>query len=85
MAAGLPVLLSPGCNLDEVEGAGAGFVVDAAVAAFAEKLRLLLTDQAMRHEMGQRARQLAEERYAWDGIAERLEDVYVRLICAKCN
>ncbi len=80
MAAGLPVLLSPGCHLDEVDGAGAGFVVDAAVAAFAEKLRLLLTDQAMRHEVGERARRLAEERYAWDGIAERLENVYQSLL-----
>lgn len=76
MAAGRPVLLSPGCHLDEVEGAGAGFVVAATVDAFAEKLRLLLTNRPLRREMGERARQLVEARYTWDGIAERLEDVY---------
>ena len=80
MAAGLPVVLSPGCNLDEVEGAGAGYVVDAEVDAFAEKLRLLLRDQDLRRNMGQRARRLVEESYSWDGIAERLEDVYRSLL-----
>ncbi|MCY3863892.1 MAG: glycosyltransferase [Chloroflexi bacterium] len=80
MAAGLPVLLSPGCNLDEVEGAGAGFVVEATVAAFAIGLRKLLLDEGSRRKMGQRARRLVEERYAWDGIAERLEDVYRNLL-----
>lgn len=80
MAAGLPVSLSPGCHLDEVEGAGAGFVVEATVDAFAEGLRTLLRDEGLRRKMGQRARRLVEERYAWDGIAERLEDVYAKLL-----
>ena len=39
-----------------------------------------MTDQALRSQMGQRARQLVEERYAWDEIAECLEDVYRSLI-----
>lgn len=76
MAAELPVILSPGCNMDEVARAGAGFVVEPTVAAFSEKLTLLLNDRALRREMGQRARQLVEERFAWDGIAERLEGLY---------
>lgn len=80
MAAGLPVLLSPGCHLDEVDGSGAGFVVEATVASFAEGLRKLLRDEDSRLKMGQRARRLVEEQYAWDGIAERLEDVYQSLL-----
>lgn len=79
MAAGAPVLLSPGCNLDEVEEAGAGYVVAATVDAFAEKLRLHLIDDAARRRMGERARQLVSERYRWDGVAERLENVYTGL------
>ena len=79
MAAGLPVVLSPGCNIDEVAVHGAGFVVEATVEAFADKLRLLLSDQDMRREMGERAQQLADERFAWDRIAERLEEVYTSL------
>ena len=80
MAAGLPVLLAPGCNLDEVEEAGAGHVVEATVDAFADKLRLHLTDGHLRGQMGERARKLVDERYEWDGIAERLEDVYLSML-----
>ena len=50
------------------------------VDSYAEKLRLLLSDQALRRNMGLRAQQLVEESYSWDGIAERLEDVYLNLL-----
>lgn len=79
MAAGMPVLLSPGCNLDEAAQYGAGFVVDATVEAFAEKLKLLLTAQVLRHDMGLRAGRLAEDRFSWRLVAERLEAVYQSL------
>ncbi|MCY3977239.1 MAG: glycosyltransferase [Chloroflexi bacterium] len=79
MAAGVPVLLSPGCNLDEVEEAGAGYVVAATADAFAEQLRLPLIDDAARGRMGERARQLVDERYRWDGVAAELENVYTGL------
>ena len=80
MAAGLSVVLSPGCNLGDVEAAGAGFVVEASAAAFAEKLGMLLSDADLRREMGGRARRLAAERFSWDGVAERLENVYASLL-----
>ncbi len=76
MAARLPVILSPGCNMGEVARAGAGFVVEPTVEAIAEKLTLLLTDRALRLKMGKRARQLVEARYTWAGIAPLIEDVY---------
>ena len=79
MAAGMPALLSPGCNLDEVEAAGAGHVAEATVDAFADKLRLLLADESLRRKMGERARRLVDERYSWDGVAARLEDLYTSL------
>ncbi len=78
MAAGMPVVLSTGCNLDEAETAGAGYVVETSAVAVAEKLSLLLGDAALRRQTGQRARQLVMERYSWDGVAEQLEGVYTR-------
>ena len=45
MAAGMPVALSPGCNMDEVADYGAGFVLPASEEAFAVKLRVLLLGQ----------------------------------------
>ena len=79
MAAGMPVVLSTDCNLDEAETAGAGYVVETSAVAVAEKLSLLLGDAAQRDVMGQRARQLVMERYSWDGVAEQLERVYASL------
>lgn len=80
MAAGLPVVLSPGCNLGEAAEFGGGFEVEASAAAFAEKLSLLLTDNALQDEMGNRARQLVAERYDWDKVAARLEALYTNLV-----
>ena len=76
MASGVPALLSTGCNLPEVATADAGFVVDATVDAFAEKLQLLLTNGDLRVEMGEAARRLVVEKYNWDGIAAELGVVY---------
>ncbi len=83
LAAGMPVLLSPGCNLDVVETAGAGYVVEATRDALAEKLRELLRNDALRREMGGRARRLVAERFSPDVVVERLEGVYQGLLDQK--
>lgn len=76
LAAGLPALISPGCNLPEVESAGAGFVVEAAVEAVADKLRVLLADASLRARMGFAGRQLVAQRYTWDKVARQMELAY---------
>lgn len=48
-------------------------------AAFTAALRRLLTDKLLRQQLGQRGRQLAEERYGRDAVLERLERELVRL------
>lgn len=80
LAAGLPVVLSPGCNMDEVADAEAGFVVEATVDAFAVALRRLLHDESLRQEMGMDARLLAREKYSWARAAADMERVYGRLL-----
>jgi phosphatidylinositol alpha-mannosyltransferase len=47
--------------------------------ALADAVVDLLADEERRVEMGRAARQLALERYAWDDIARRLEEVYVEV------
>lgn len=76
MAAGLPALLTRGCNMDEVASAGAGYVLEASVESLTDKLKALLGDANLRRTMGARARRLVEERYTWDEAAARLERVY---------
>lgn len=80
MASGMPVILSPGCNMNEVETVGAGYVATAAADAFADKLRLLLMDSGRRAQMGKAARQLIAKTYTWDTIAIQLESVYSGLL-----
>lgn len=77
MGAGLPVILSHGCNLDPRD---AGFVTDVDPAQIAEKLRLLLTDDARRSKMGHAARDLITAHYTWDTVIEQLDALYQRFL-----
>jgi phosphatidylinositol alpha-mannosyltransferase len=45
-------------------------------AALAEALVGLLEDEPRRRSLGESARRLAVERYSWDTIAERLQEIY---------
>ena len=83
MAAGLPVILSHGCNMDEVAEWDAGYVVEPSERAFAEKLRALLNDGDLRRQMGANGRRLVEARYTWDRVAFQLEGLYRGLIKRK--
>jgi glycosyltransferase involved in cell wall biosynthesis len=77
MGAGLPVILSHGCNLDPHD---AGFVTDVDPAQIAEKLRLLLTDDARRSKMGHAAHDLITAHYTWDKVTEQLDTLYQRFL-----
>ena len=76
LAAGLPAILSPGCNLPEVAEVGAGLIVEPQVEPLAQALRDLLSDADRRVTMGAAARLLVRERFTWASVAERLEAVY---------
>jgi glycosyltransferase involved in cell wall biosynthesis len=80
MAAGLPVIVSPGCNLPEVAEAGAGIEVEAAIEPLCAALQHLLPDDAARVSMGMKAQHLIRERFTWDAVAGQLESVYQRLV-----
>ena len=73
LGAGLPVILSPGCNLPEAEAAGAGVIVTPEVEPLAAAIRRILTDPG---DMGARGRQLVAERFTWDVVASQLDIVY---------
>jgi glycosyltransferase involved in cell wall biosynthesis len=48
-------------------------------AALAEAVAGLLADEPARERLGRSARAIAQERYSWDGIAERLAEIYTAL------
>ena len=81
MAEGTPVIVSPQVGIaDSVEQSGAGLVVASNGEAFADALRQLQADPKRRSEMGERARALVAERYAWPVIGARMENAYRALL-----
>jgi poly(glycerol-phosphate) alpha-glucosyltransferase len=84
MACGLPLVLTPGCNLPEVETAGGGLVVPREIGSLGNALRALLTDPERRLAMGRRARELVLDRYAWPHIVTRMDCAY-QAAQARCH
>lgn len=80
MAAGLAVIVSPGCNLPAVPQYGAGIEVEPSLDPLCAALRSLLIDPDKRASMGERARALVLARYTWDAVAAQLEAVYTDAI-----
>jgi glycosyltransferase involved in cell wall biosynthesis len=80
MVAALPVIISPGCHLPEVEIYGAGIIVEPQVDALVQALKSMLTDDQQLSEMGRRARQLVLERFTWSRVVEQLEAVYQKTL-----
>lgn len=80
LAAGLPAVLSPGCNLPEVGTSGAGLIVDPLVEPLAAALHDLLTAADRRAAMGSAARALIRDRFTWDSAAAQMEAVYQRAL-----
>jgi phosphatidylinositol alpha-mannosyltransferase len=79
-ASATPVVASDIAGYDEVASAETGILVPPDDhRALAGALIELLDDEPRRRELGARARQVAEERYSWERIAGRLEEVYLGL------
>jgi glycosyltransferase involved in cell wall biosynthesis len=80
MAAGLPVIVTPGVALSrEVSNAGAGLVADATDAGVASAIVWAAEHPAALVEMGDRAWQLAKRDLSWDTTCARLALLYEEL------
>lgn len=76
LAAGVPALLTPGCNLPEITARGAGLVVEREIGAVAAGLRTLLSDESRRRVMGEAGAAWVRAVFTWPKIAEQVESVY---------
>ena len=76
LASATPVLISPGCNFDEVAKNGAGAIVDNDAVSVEVGLRALLSEPAALGEMGQRGLALVRENYSWDRICGEMLETY---------
>lgn len=79
MAAGLPVLLTPGVALSSiVKENQLGYVAELDVDSIAQNLKEFLEnrDNARIKEMSQRTQDYVQSNYSWDIIAKDLMDIY---------
>ena len=76
MASGLPVLLSHGCNLPEVAGAHAGYVIDVDEQELILALEKLFSDPEKLQQMGHNAQNLIRQKFTWEIVAQQMDDVY---------
>jgi glycosyltransferase involved in cell wall biosynthesis len=82
MACGKPVICSNIVGVaEDIEEMGAGLTVEPSnPKELAGAIIRLLKDGPVAKEMGSAGRRLAEERYGWRGVAERVEGVYEELV-----
>jgi poly(glycerol-phosphate) alpha-glucosyltransferase len=74
---GLPVVITPQCNLADGLAAGCGVAVDPnadSIAAGLTSLMAMSTPELL--AMGLRGRKLVEEKYTWGQVAGQLRQVY---------
>jgi glycosyltransferase involved in cell wall biosynthesis len=85
MACGLPVLITPGCNIPQVTALGragvpAGLIVEPEVSTVVTGLRTLFADQDQMRAWGGQARALVRERFTWPEIARQTIAEYQKMI-----
>ncbi len=79
-ASATPIVASDIAGYREVASPETGVLVPPNdPAALAEGIVGLLSDESRRVALGKRAREIAEERYSWNRIAERLVEIYESL------
>ena len=81
MAIGRPILTTdaPGCE-DTVEEGINGFKVPVGnINALSEKLQILIEDELLRLNMGNKSREIFEENYSLDKVIKQILDVYKKI------
>lgn len=78
MACETPVVVTRkgGIPLAVKDGQNGLFIRPRNSKEIAEKINLLLNDEALRLKMAKKARQIAVERFSWEAIAHRFENIY---------
>lgn len=77
LASATPVLISRQCHFPDVEKCHAGWIIERQVDEWAKKMATLLKDQELLKKTGENACKLAMEKYSWDNIVEKVENVYI--------
>lgn len=82
LSTGKPCVVTTGCNLPEVQEAGAGFVVPNGdqYALYCSMLNILALSDLKRKEMGDCGRKIVSNSHTMDIVAEKMATVYRRIL-----
>jgi len=80
MEAGLPVVITEGCQFPEIGKAGAGLVVPHKAEDLRNAILYLLDNPNTAQQMGKIGKQLISERYNWDNISDLYIQLYTDII-----
>ncbi len=80
MGAGLPCVITSGCNFPEAGEAEAAYIVKADSNEIAEKLIYCLKYPQQAKEMGDRARKFIFTNYTWEQSAQKLSEGYKTIL-----
>jgi glycosyltransferase involved in cell wall biosynthesis len=83
MASSCPVVISDRCKFPEAALHRAGIIVPLSIPELAAALRLYASDPARRTSDGRSARQLVENSYTWEIVANKAEQMYARVACRR--
>jgi len=77
-ACGTPVIVTDRCGIASAVDGQAGLVVPYDKDQLRDALSHMLSDDKMRLQFGEKGKLLVRERFSWEKIAERIEDIYKR-------
>ena len=80
MAAGLPCVITTGCNFPEAGLAKAAYIVKVDAKEIAQQLIYCLKNPQLAKETGDRAHQLIMQQYTWERIALNLQNAYEAIV-----
>lgn len=85
-AFGLPVLLTPFCNLDLGVEHGAAYKIEPTVEGISDGL-VFLTDSSSNDlaSLGRLGRLLVESQFSWESVAQKMKMVYEWLVVGACT
>ena len=84
LARGVPVICTKGAPWKELETVRCGRWIDIGVEPLVSALTELMSlSDAERHEMGARGRELAEKKYSWPAVCQKMVEGYERLRTAE--
>ncbi len=82
-ATGTPTVITDTCDFPEIDSYGAGRVVRPTADEIVAAVRELLSDPQMRAQAGRNAQRMVAERFTWQVIGRRLEEVLDRVVSGR--